>query len=94
MAEERLRKKGVTQIRAAQCLLNACTQGHLETVRDILNLGWASADGAVGESGRPLLVASLSGNLDIVFELLERGANPNKKCNGEYPLTGALERRR
>jgi ankyrin repeat protein len=72
-------------------LLFAARQGHVETVRALLDAGVNVNQLKGGDHTSPLLVATINGHFDLGMMLLERGADPNLAAdNGATPLYAAL----
>ncbi|MEX0837685.1 MAG: ankyrin repeat domain-containing protein, partial [Gemmatimonadota bacterium] len=68
----------------------AARQGHMETVRLLLDEG-ADINHPSGDQSSPLLVAVINGNYDLAMMLLERGADPNLVSDdGAGPLFATL----
>lgn len=69
----------------------AARQGHMETVRLLLDEGADIDQPSGGDQSSPLLVAVINGNYDLAMMLLERGADPNLVSDdGAGPLFATL----
>jgi hypothetical protein len=84
-------------VSAAIDLLKAIRTGRLQEVRALLDAGTAvEIDDGRGEPGLPLGVACFMGHVDIVRELISRGARVNTADNAQLtsPLSMAVRGRR
>jgi ankyrin repeat protein len=72
-------------------LLHAAREGHVETVRALLD-GGADIDQVSADNTSPLLMATLNGQFDVALLLIERGADPNIRSSteGSSPLFAVL----
>jgi ankyrin repeat protein len=69
----------------------AVRQGHVETVRALLDAGADVNRVTEGDQSSPLLIAIVNGRFDLAQELLDRGADPKLASeNGVTPLYAAL----
>ncbi|MCH7825397.1 MAG: ankyrin repeat domain-containing protein, partial [Acidobacteria bacterium] len=73
-------------------LLHATRQGHIESVRALLDGGADVDQPSAGDATTSLLMATINGQFDVAMLLLERGADPNLKAdeNGVAPLWAAV----
>ena len=73
-------------------LLHAAREGHIETVRALLN-GGADIDQTSGDGSTPLVIGLLNGQFDLAMVLIDRGANPNLRTHtdGISPLFAVLQ---
>jgi ankyrin repeat protein len=74
-------------------LLHAAREGHVESVRRMLD-GDADVDQVSGgDRTSPLLMATLNGQFDVALLLIERGADPNlaASTDGATPLFAVLQ---
>ncbi|HEX9581427.1 MAG TPA: ankyrin repeat domain-containing protein [Gemmatimonadales bacterium] len=72
-------------------LLLAVREGHVESVRALLNGGADINQPSAGDQTGPLLMATINGHFDLATLLLERGADPNRvSASGIAPLYAAL----
>jgi ankyrin repeat protein len=68
-------------------LMLAVRQGHVDSVRALLDAGADVNQVGAGDKTSPLLIATINGRFDIARELLERGADPRLAAdNGVTPL--------
>lgn len=73
----------------SSALANACEGGYLNIVRRLLDVGACINYGGRGRA--PILVAAEHGRVEIVSELVRRGANVNARARlGPTPLTLAV----
>ena len=72
-------------------LHHAARQGHVDTVRALLDAG-ADIHKQTGDGHSPLLIALINGQFDIAMRLIARGANPNQIAygSGVTPLWAAI----
>ena len=72
-------------------LLLAAREGHIETVRALLDAG-ADIDGlGAGDHTSPMLIAAVNGHFDVAKKLLEWGGDPNLASDaGGTPLYAVL----
>ena len=72
-------------------LLLAAREGHIETVRALLDAG-ADIDGlGAGDHTSPMLIAAVNGHFDVAKNLLEWGGDPNLASDaGATPLYAVL----
>ncbi len=69
----------------------AARQGHLDSVRALLDGGADIDQQSEGDLTSPLLMATINGRFDTAMELLERGADPNlASAAGATPLYAAV----
>ncbi len=72
-------------------LLHAAREGHVETVRALLDAGADINQVSAGDHTSPMLIAMINGHFDLALSLLERGADPNIASDaGATPLYAAL----
>lgn len=72
-------------------LLYAARQGHIETVRVLLDSG-ASINELSADKTTPLMMAVINGHFDLAMYLLERGANPKlATAAGGTPLYRVID---
>ncbi len=72
-------------------LLYAAREGHIDTVRALLEGGADVNQVSGGDQTSPLLVATANGRFDTAMFLLERGADPNlASAAGAAPLYAAV----
>ncbi len=72
-------------------LLLAAREGHLESVRALLDAGADVNRVSAGDRTSPLLIATINGQFDLAQYLLGRGADPTLAAeNGATPLYGAI----
>ena len=72
-------------------LLLAAREGHLESVRALLDAGADVNQVSAGDRTSPLLIATINGQFDLAQYLLGRGADPTLAAeNGATPLYGAI----
>ena len=74
-------------------LLHAAREGHVESVRRLLDGGAGADQVSGGDRTSPLLMAALNGQFDVALLLIERGANPNlaASTDGVAPLFAVLQ---
>jgi ankyrin repeat protein len=74
-------------------LLHAAREGHVESVRRLLDGGAGADQVSGGDRTSPLLMAALNGQFDVALLLIERGANPNlaASTDGVTPLFAVLQ---
>jgi ankyrin repeat protein len=74
-------------------LLQAAREGHVESVRRLLDGGAGADQVSGGDRTSPLLMAALNGQFDVALLLIERGANPNlaASTDGVAPLFAVLQ---
>jgi len=82
----------VGKIGGMTALLHAAREGHIETVRALLN-GGADIDQTSGDGSTPLVIGLLNGQFDLAMVLIDRGANPNLRTHtdGISPLFAVLQ---
>lgn len=72
-------------------LLHAAREGHIETVRALLDGGADIDQVSAGDRTSPMLIAMINGHFDLALELLERGADPTLASDaGATPLYAVL----
>lgn len=72
-------------------LLFAAREGHLETVKVLLDAGAPVGQVSEGDHTSPMLMAAINGHFDIAKLLLERGASPNQMSDaGATPLYATI----
>ncbi|HEY7819318.1 MAG TPA: ankyrin repeat domain-containing protein, partial [Vicinamibacteria bacterium] len=73
-------------------LLLAAREGHLETVKALLDRGADINQVSEGSKTSPLLIAVMNGRFDLAKHLLDRGADPNlaSEPSGATPLYAAI----
>jgi uncharacterized protein len=72
-------------------LLLAAREGHLESVRALLDAGADINQVSAGDRTSPLLIATINGHFDLALDLIARGADPTLAAeNGATPLYGAI----
>ena len=68
-------------------LLLAAREGHLESVRALLDAGADVNQVSAGDRTSPLLIATINGQFDLAQYLLGRGGDPTLAAeNGATPL--------
>jgi len=74
-------------------LLHAAREGHVESVRALLDGGADVDQVSGGDLTSPLLIAALNGQFDVALLLIERGANPDlaASTDGATPLFAVLQ---
>ena len=74
-------------------LLHAAREGHVESVRRLLEGGADIDQVSGGDRTSPLLMATLNGQFDVALLLVERGADPNlaASTDGATPLFAVLQ---
>ena len=74
-------------------LLHAAREGHVESVRRLLDGGAGADQVSGGDRTSPLLMAALNGQFDVALLLIQRGANPNlaASTDGVAPLFAVLQ---
>ena len=74
-------------------LLHAAREGHVESVRRLLDGGAGADQVSGGDRTSPLLMAALNGQFDVALLLIERGVNPNlaASTDGVAPLFAVLQ---
>jgi ankyrin repeat protein len=85
----------LTELVAAQGgltpLLLAAREGHVESVRALLDAGADINQPSAGDRTTPLLIATINGHFDLAKLLLDNGANPQAAAeNNATPLYAAL----
>jgi len=69
----------------------AAREGHLETVKALVEAKANLNQTTVGDSSTPMLIATINGHFDVAKYLLDQGGNPNlAEHNGVTPLYAAL----
>ncbi len=72
-------------------LLLAAREGHIESVRALLDAGADVNQVSAGDRTSPLLIATINGHFDLAMFLLEKGADPQAAAeNNATPLYGAI----
>jgi len=72
-------------------LLLAAREGHIESVRALLDAGADVNQVSAGDRTSPLLIATINGHFDLAMFLLEKGADPQAAAeNSATPLYGAI----
>ena len=72
-------------------LLLATREGHMESVRVLLDAGADVNQVSAGDRTSPLLIATINGHFDLATFLLEKGADPRAAAdNNATPLYAAL----
>ncbi|HKB12612.1 MAG TPA: ankyrin repeat domain-containing protein, partial [Vicinamibacterales bacterium] len=72
-------------------LLLAAREGHVESVKALLDAGADVNQVSGGDRTSPLLIATINGQFDLAMFLLEHGANPTLAAeNNGTPLYGAI----
>jgi ankyrin repeat protein len=74
-------------------LLLAVREGHIATVRALLDAGADVNQGIPADHTTPLLLAAINGHYDLAGFLLERGADPNRaSAAGATPLYAVINK--
>jgi ankyrin repeat protein len=69
----------------------AARQGHIETVKALVEAGADVNQRGAGDKITPMLIATINGHYDLAKFLLDKGANPNMaQDNGATPLYAVL----
>src|SRR5471032_618712 len=69
----------------------AARQGHLESVKALLEAGADANQQSNGDKITPMVIATINGHFDLAKYLLDKGADPNlAETNGVTPLYAAL----
>ncbi len=69
----------------------AARQGHLESVKALLDAGADLNQPSAGDKITPLIIATMNGHFDLARLLLDKGANPNRReDNGVTALYAAI----
>ena len=72
-------------------LLLAAREGHISTIRTLLEKGADINELGAGDHTSPMLMAAINGQFDLVKQLLEMGADPNLASDaGATPLYAVL----
>jgi len=72
-------------------LLLAAREGHLDSVKALLDAGADVNQASAGDRTSPLLIATINGQFDLATILLENGADPNLAAeNNGTPLYAAI----
>lgn len=72
-------------------LLLAAREGHIRTIRILLEEGADINELGAGDNASPMLIAAINGHFDLVKQLLEMGADPNLASDaGATPLYAVL----
>src|SRR5215212_381328 len=69
----------------------AARQGHIETVKALIDAGADVNQRGAGDKVTPMLIATINGHFDLAKFLLDKGADPNiAQDNGATPLYAVL----
>lgn len=71
------RESGTTLVGGMTALLFSARDGHVETVKTLLDAGTDINQASESEKATPLVIAIVNGHYDVAKLLLDRGADPN-----------------
>lgn len=89
-------KKSAGDLDRQTPLVLACQAGHLNAVKELLELGASARRGTTKDGSTPLFVAALHGHIDVMKVLLAKDASlvNTTIANGQSALFAACQRRR